>query len=283
MSAAAGGIEEYELSAYLDRQLPSDRAVAVAAWLAAHPQAQARLNQYAEQQHMLRQAIAAQSAGPIPAGLRVARLAAVRHRRRSQRLTAAAAAVLLLVLGGAGGWTARNAGFSLGSVAHSGGPAAAQVRALAADAIDAHRVFSVEIRHPVEVDAEHEAHLVQWLSKRLGHPLVVPNLSKLGFQLMGGRLLPSENGPAAQLMYDNGKGSRLTAYVQPVGFTGGTEFQYRRSGGVGTFYWSEEGFGYAIAGDADRDLLLKAAEIVYRQINEQGGKAKLPPPPGKAS
>jgi anti-sigma factor RsiW len=36
------------------------------------------------------------------------------------------------------------------------------------DAIAAHRTFSVETRHPVEVGAYEEAHLVQWLSKRLG-------------------------------------------------------------------------------------------------------------------
>jgi anti-sigma factor RsiW len=44
------------------------------------------------------------------------------------------------------------------------------------DAIAAHRTFSVETRHPVEVGANEEAHLVQWLSKGLGHRLIVPDL-----------------------------------------------------------------------------------------------------------
>lgn len=249
----------------------------MAAYLAAHPEAQARLQQYAQQQRLLREAIDARVAEPLPARLRVVRLAAARRRRRSRRLTAIAAAGLLLIVGGVGGWTARDAESRLASSESS------EVRTFTSDAIDAYRVFSVEVRHPVEVDAGHETHLVQWLSKRLGRPLVVPDLGKLGFQLMGGRLLPSEDGPAAQLMYDNGKGSRLTVYYQPVGFAGGTEFRYRQSDGIGTFYWSEEGFGYAIAGKADRDLLLKAAEIVYQQITAAGGKARIPPLPGKAS
>ncbi len=282
MSAFADAVEEDELNAHLDRQLPPDRAATVAAYLARHPETEARLREYAQQQQILRAAIAAQSAGPIPAGLRVARLAAARRRRRSWRLAAAAAAVALIALGGAGGWTARDAETRLASLTQGGAPGAA-ARAFTSDAIAAHRVFAVEVRHPVEVDAGHEAHLVQWLSKRLGHSLVVPDLSGLGFQLMGGRLLPSENGPAAQLMYEGAKGSRLTAYFQPVGFAGGAEFRYRRNGGIGTFYWSEEGFGYAIAGTADRNLLLKAAETVYQQIGAQSGKPKLPPLPGKPS
>jgi anti-sigma factor RsiW len=278
MNAVSGAVEEPELNAHLDGQLPSGRAAAVAAYLAAHPEAQARLQQYAQQQQVLRDAIAAQSAEPPPARLRVMRLAAAGRRRQLRRLAAAAAAVLLLFVGGVGGWTARRAESRLAL------PEASGMRAFTSDAIDAYRVFSVEVRHPVEVDAGHETHLVQWLSKRLGRPLVVPDFAKLGFQLMGGRLLPSDNGAAAQLMYDDKKGSRLTVYYQPVGFAGaGTEFRYRQSGGIGTFYWSEEGFGYAIAGKADRDLLLKAAEIVYRQITATGGKARMPPPPGKAS
>jgi anti-sigma factor RsiW len=277
MSAVPGAVEEPELNAHLDGQLPPGRAAAVAAYLTAHPETQARLQQYAKQQQLLRDAIAAQSTASIPARLRVARLAAARRNHRLRRLTAAAAALLLLIVGGVGGWTARTAESRLASSESAG------VRSFTSDAIDAYRVFSVEVRHPVEVDADHETHLVQWLSKRLGRPLVVPDLAKLGFQLMGGRLLPSDDGPAAQLMYDDGKGSRLTVYYQPVGFAGGrTEFRYRQSGGVGAFYWSEEGFGYAIAGKADRDLLLKAAEIVYQQITAQGGKPATPPP-GKPS
>ena len=279
MSAASDAVDEQELSAYLDGQLPPDRVAAVEGYLAAHPEVQARLRQYAQQQQELRAAWVAQSGGPVPSRLRVARLEAALRGRLYQLLTAAAAAVLLFAAGGIGGWIARDAGGRLALLMPGGGSAA---HTFTSDAIEAYRVFSVEVRHPVEVDAEHEAHLVQWLSKRLGRPLVVPDLTKLGYQLMGGRLLPSESGPAAQLMYEDGKGSRLTAYYEPVGFGGATEFRYRESDGIGTFYWSEEGFGYAIAGKADRDRLLKAAEIVYQQISASGGD-KNPKLPGKAS
>jgi anti-sigma factor RsiW len=109
----------------------------------------------------------------------------------------------------------------------------------------------------------------------------VPDLAAVGFRLMGGRLLPAEDGPAAQLMYENGKGDRLTLYFR-VGIGGQTAFGYHEDRGIGAFYWTDEGFGYAIAGKADSDLLLRAAEIVYRQTSPGDAGAKLPTAPGKA-
>jgi anti-sigma factor RsiW len=153
---------------------------------------------------------------------------------------------------------------------------------ITADAIAAHRTFSLEVRHPVEVDAGQEAHLVQWLSKRLGRSLVVPDLAAAGFQLMGGRLLPAEDGPAAQFMYQNSNGERLTLYLR-AGVGGETAFRFHEEGGIGAFYWSDEGFGYAIAAKAGRDLLQRIAELVYHQTSPDGAGAKIPPEPGKPS
>jgi anti-sigma factor RsiW len=278
MSAVPGPIEEQELHARLDGHLPPERAAEVDAHLAAHPEARARLQQYAEQQQELRAAFAAQTGGPIPARLRIARLLAEQRRRLYRRFTQAAAAAALIVVGGVGGWAARDAATAF--LPTTDGPPSA-ARTITADAIAAYRVFSVEVRHPVEVDAGQQAHLVQWLSKRLGRPLLVPDLSAAGFRLMGGRLLPAEDGQAADFMYENSK-ERLTLYLR-AGIGGETAFRYSEKNGIGAFYWSDEGFGYAIAARADRDLLLRVAEIVYQQTSTNGGKAKIPPKPGKPS
>ena len=120
---------------------------------------------------------------------------------------------------------------------------------------------------------------MQWLSKRLGRQLVTPDLSGAGFRLMGGRLLPAEDGPAAQFMYENGTGERLTLYFRN-GIGDETAFRYHEEGGIGAFYWSDEGFGYAIAARADRRTLLRIAEIVHQQTSPDGTKAKIPPAPG---
>ena len=68
-----------------------------------------------------------------------------------------------------------------------------------------------------------------WLSKRLGTPSSVPHLSETGYELVGGRLLPGNSGPAAQFMYQDARGQRLTLYVRTDG--GGsreTAFRYAR-------------------------------------------------------
>jgi anti-sigma factor RsiW len=238
---------------------------------------QARFSEYAEQRQALRTVLAAQGDGSIPPRLRVSNLLAQQRRRHLRRLAEIAAAVCLVVLGGIGGWAARDLVGPLITL-----PLGAAARVITADAIAAHRTYSVEVRHPVEVDAGQEAHLVQWLSKRLGRPLVVPDLAPAGFRLMGGRLLPAEDGPAAQFMYENGKGERLTLYLR-VGIGGETAFRYHEEGGIGAFYWADEGFGYAIAAKADRELLLRIAELVYEQTSPGGAKAKDPPDPGKPS
>jgi anti-sigma factor RsiW len=270
-------VDEDELHARIDGRLSPDRAAAVNAHLAAHPEARARFSQYAEQRRALREAFAAESAGPIPNRLRIARIREERRHRRYRQLAQIAAAVSLLMLGGVAGWAVRDVTAPLISTG-----AGTVARMITADAIAAHRVYSVEVRHPVEVNADQETHLVQWLSKRLGRELTVPDLSPGGFRLMGGRLLPAEDGPAAQFMYENGSGERLTLYLR-VGVGGETAFRYHEEGGIGAFYWSDEGFGYAIAAKADRELLLRIAELVYKQTSPDGARAKIPPPPGKSS
>jgi len=270
-------VEEDDLHARIDGQLPRERTEDVDAYLAAHPEEEARFSQYAQQRQALRAAFAAQASGPIPSRLRVAHLLAQQRRRRRRQLGQIAAAVCLIVLGGIGGWAVRDL---TGPLSSSSPGAVASV--ITADAIAAHRTFSVEVRHPVEVDAGQEAHLVQWLSKRLGRPLIVPDLAAAGFRLMGGRLLPAEDGPAAQFMYENGNSERLTLYLR-TGIGGETAFRYHEEGGIGAFYWSDKGFGYAIAAKADRNSLLRIAEIVYQQTSPDGAKAKIPPAPGKPS
>jgi anti-sigma factor RsiW len=273
-----GPVEEDDLQARIDGRLPPERAEIVDTYLAAHPEERERWSQYAEQREALRAAFGAQPGGPIPTRLQVSHLLARRRRRRHRQLARIAAAVALLILGGVGGWTARDVLPSLTLSA-----SAILASAVFDDAIAAHRTFSVETRHPVEVGANEEAHLVQWLSKRLGHRLIAPDLAGLGFRLMGGRLLPADSGPAALFMYEDGKGTRLTCYYLSVDVGEETEFKYREEKGTSAFYWVDDGLAYAVAANTDRDLLLKVAEIIYRQTSPDGARAKIPPAPGKAS
>jgi anti-sigma factor RsiW len=88
-----------------------------------------------------------------------------------------------------------------------------KVSAFARQAAIAHVVYSPDVRRPVEIGAEQEEQLVAWLSKRIGSPIRPPKLGKVGYELIGGRLLPGQSGPVAQFMYHDATGQRLTLYV----------------------------------------------------------------------
>lgn len=151
------------------------------------------------------------------------------------------------------------------------------------DAAIAHAVYQVERRHPVEVAASEQDHLLQWLSKRLGQPLRAPDLQADGFRLMGGRLLPAGEAAApgaaaslarAQLMYENAQGQRLTLYIavdgRPAARHGGTAFQRseQRQGELLTrsIYWMDGPLAYALSASVDAAQLERLSERVYRDL-----------------
>lgn len=145
-------------------------------------------------------------------------------------------------------------------------------------AVFAHAVYLPEKRHPVEVAASEQEHLVQWLSKRVGKPLKIPNLSTQGFELVGGRLLPGDIGARAQFMFQNAEGQRITLYLGVVDRqpdkahtpdapdTRETRFQFESDGAIPSFYWFDQGFGYALAGQVGREKLMNLATLVYQQL-----------------
>jgi anti-sigma factor RsiW len=145
--------------------------------------------------------------------------------------------------------------------------ASAMITPLPIRAARAHLVYSPEVRHPVEVEAREQDHLVKWLSKRLDMKLRVPLLTSEGFELLGGRLLPGNDGPVAQFMYQDSTGKRLTLYVtRPHKGDEVTAFRFAQEGPVSVFYWIDRDSGYALSGELDRPQLARVASSVYRQL-----------------
>jgi anti-sigma factor RsiW len=255
MTAWNAPIGEDDLQAYVDGRLDPTRAAIVASWLEEHPDAAGRIAAERAEREELRARLQPKANEPVPTRLRIANIRAAGRRQLARAGLRIAAALILVLAGAAGGWELR------GLTARQTG----EIALLTADALAAHRTFVVEVRHPVEVEAAQEAHLVQWLSRRLGRELVAPDLAGLGYRLIGGRLLPAESGPAAQLMYESTGGQRLTLYLRTEKGEDRTAFRYADSGGVAAFYWIDNGFGYAVSATADRQALLRVAERVYEQ------------------
>jgi anti-sigma factor RsiW len=258
MTASDRPIGEDDLQAFVDERLDDARRKEVEAFLAAHSEVAAKVRAYAGQREQLRARLSFVAVESIPARLRVATITAERQRRLGQRLKIAAAAFGFFLIGGSAGWFAND----LAGPRENPGGGSPLVR----QAVSAHRTFVVEIVHPTEVKADEEQHLVHWLSKRLGRKLKAPDLTAFGFKLMGGRLLPASETVAAQFMYETAEGRRLTLYIRG-GEKGETAFRLVQQDGVGGFFWIDEGFGYAVLGDAERSALLNAAQTIYRQLD----------------
>ncbi|MDX1374010.1 MAG: anti-sigma factor [Burkholderiales bacterium] len=249
-------ISEADLQAYVDGRLAEPRRAEVEAELAASPELVAHVEACRAQSEALRGAFQPVLEEPIPVRLLDA------TRPPARRGVAIAAGVLCALLGGAAGW-AINEMFDR-DVQLSRAQAPLPLRAAVA-----HAVYSPEVRHPVEVGADQEAHLVAWLSKRLGAPVRAPKLDSEGYRLMGGRLLPGESGPVAHFMYQCEKGTRVTLYVRTEAPDHEeTAFRYADQGNVRVFYWIDRTFGYALSSaDIDRERLLRVANAAYRQLN----------------
>lgn len=247
------------LHAFVDGQLPPEQVDAVLQRLREKPEDAVRVAEWQAQRLALRQWHRSIDAGPVPEAL----LRPLRTRQSSLPWwRQALAAAVLLGVGATGGW--------LWSAATAPDPSSQMAqRGFVRDAVLAHAVFAPEARHPVEVTAADEAHLVAWLSRRLGSALKAPALHEQGFRLLGGRLLPGDASPRAQFMYEDARGRRVTLYVTV--FSDGdrpaeTSFRSLRDGPVEAFYWVEGTFGYALAGELPAAEMMALARDVYRQV-----------------
>jgi anti-sigma factor RsiW len=259
MSKAEPKITEADLVAYADERLDVSRLGDMETWLAEHPEDLSKIEAWREQTAMLRAVFDPIAAEPVPAALTVALTPRAPPRRTW--FGPALAAAIALAIGLGGGWYLGERGWPLG------GPESDRGEVIAKAGYRAHRLFAAEIRHPVEVRADEEDHLVSWLSKRLDAPLKAPDLTAEGLKLLGGRLLPVDGKPAAQLMYESAGGDRYTLFVTRSEDARPIALHFEEWGDIGCFYWIEGEFGYALNGPKDRARLMAIATSVYDQLS----------------
>lgn len=266
-------VSEADLHAYADGHLQGPRRAEVEAFLAADSDAARKVEAWRKQAAALHAALDGVLNEAVPMAALPRQLHDHRGRAVAWRPTwplALAASLSALMIGGAGGWFAHER-FDLDAFA------APPMERFAREALASHVVFAPEVRHAVEVPATDEAHLIAWLSKRLGAPLQVPDLRAQGFRLIGGRLGASEGGPMAILMYESDDGTRLSLQLRRMAQgTPDTAFRLERmpssnparsATGRSTmaFYWVDRDMGFALAGPLERERLLALAQTVYQQ------------------
>jgi anti-sigma factor RsiW len=175
--------------------------------------------------------------------------------------------------------TAALIGAAAGWLAHGvSAPEPSAFDAFTSEALTAHKLYIAEVRHPIEVKAA-EAHLMPWLSRRVGTTLRMPNLESFSLKLLGGRLLPGPVGPAALFMYEGPSGERYTMYCSRSQ-TPRTSLRYNASGEAAAVHWVEGDTGYVMSGPADRDRLIEIAKTAYEQMEKptQATENRIPSP-----
>jgi anti-sigma factor RsiW len=248
-----------DLHAYVDSQLPAAEQQRIEALLGRNPEAEARVSDYRALGIALSDLYDPIVSEPVPRRLRTParRLRWWNLRGKRPSLQALAAGVLLVLGGGWGGWHLHQEPASL---------IAAGTHVLH-EAAAAYAVYTPEVLHPVEVAAEQEQHLVAWLTKRLAAPVTAPSLTGVGFSLLGGRLLSTDDGPGALLIYENAEGRRIVLYICRNDLDGrSTSFRFGQNEGISVFYWFDGPFSIAVAAELERPELQVIAEQVYREF-----------------
>jgi len=255
-------VSEDELNAYVDGELPADRRADVETWLAAHPDDAAKVAAWRQQAELIRARYGAVADEVLPRRFEIERLT---RRRYGAAAAVAAAVVAAFLCGGALGWTAHGVEATRPT----------ELTRFTADALDAYRLYVVEVRHPVEVPGDQRPHLDAWLSKRVGSPLRAPELDKVGLKLVGGRLLPGPTGATAFFMYETPTGERFTLYCGRTSDRD-TALRYTTGEQNAAYYWVDGDLAYVLSGPAERDKLRAIAQAAYDQIDrrmpaQQGG------------
>jgi anti-sigma factor RsiW len=269
MSEPQMPIGEEDLHAYVDGTLSGERRAEVERALEQNPELATRVSDYFSLNSMFHERYDRVLSEPVPKRLqtpapRRSPMAANWPRYAAQFGGIAAALVL-----GVGIGMHRSDLIAPIALDHTG------VRAVSADSAEgfarqaalAHVVYMPAVDRPSDMSAEHEQDFVQWLADRLGTQVHPPMLSKSGFMLSGGRLLPGADGPTAQFMYRGPNGERVTLCISHRRENANTTaFKLYQSGPVNVFYWIDGDFGYAVSGGIDRKELLQLAHDVYAQL-----------------
>lgn len=116
------------------------------------------------------------------------------------------------------------------------------------DAIAAYRVFAGNPALRADALAT-ETDLQQWVAANFSNAQRLPDLTAKGFHPVSARMLVTEEGPAAVVIYKNDAGQQTGFYIRPPGPGNKLLAEgQRQEGPLLTRYWSDRGYNYALVG-----------------------------------
>lgn len=265
---ARNDVSDVELHAFADRQLSVDEENKVIDFLERHPDRLQLLRGHMDDKRRISEATELDDEPTDVAIDTLAdclgdRLARHEKREKARRWSARTVACVALI---AVGWTAHTAYIDgpatrNGALTMASGEATAVPRFLA-DAAGAHSLFAPDQVHPVEYTADSEPAMREWFSSLFNTDIAVPHLEGIGFDLMGGRMLATAEGPLAQLLYENGRGDRVSLFFTKQQMDGSSEMKLVKVGKTFASYWQDDEFSYAVVEEAPgADIGVVATQI----------------------
>ncbi|MCY1371875.1 hypothetical protein D9M69_590440 [compost metagenome] len=120
------------------------------------------------------------------------------------------------------------------------------------DALQAYRLIAQQGLLPADFKVGDDGDMQGWLDRYFTQANRLPDLSDAGFKPVSGRLLSTEQGPAAMVVYENQSGQKISFYVRPPGPKNFLLPRGSRSDGeLQAEYWSGSGYNYAMVSPAD--------------------------------
>ena len=241
---------ERDLHAYVDHQLSDDERRQVETFLASNPEVAARVRAWQQDAQQLRAALSGALQQPANPDLDPALLRQRRTRQSRRHLASAAVLLIAVSVGGFSGWQARE-------MTLVGAPLPMT------DALQAYRLIAQQGLLPADYKAGDEGDMQGWLDRYFTQANRLPDLSGAGFKPASGRLLSTEQGPAAMVVYENQGGQKISFYVRPPGPKNYLLPRGSRSdGGLQAEYWSGSGYNYAMVSPVDTPAAQRLRQTV---------------------
>lgn len=230
---------ERDLHAYVDHQLSDDERRQVETFLASNPEVAARVRAWQQDAQQLRAALSGALQRPANPDLDPALLRQRRTRQSRRHLASAAVLLIAVSVGGFSGWQARE-------MTLVGAPLPMT------DALQAYRLIAQQGILPADYKAGDDGDMQGWLDRYFTQAHRLPDLSAAGFKPASGRLLSTEQGPAAMVVYEDRGGHKISFYVRPPGPKNFLLPRGSRSDGeLQAEYWSGGGYNYAMVSPSD--------------------------------
>ncbi|UFH50854.1 anti-sigma factor family protein [Pseudomonas sp. KNUC1026] len=228
---------EQSLHAWVDGRLNEADRQALDAWLAQHPEVARRVQAWRNDAQHLRAALGGALAQPANPALDPAALRQRLRQHRHRHLARAASLVLALGVGALAGWNGR----------------AMQTPAFVpmGDALEAYRLFAQQGMMPADMTAKDPQTLQHWLDQHFARAQRLPDLDTAGLRPVAARLLSTDQGAAAMVLYEGAHGEKVSFYIRPPGPRHNMLGRgSRQDGELQADYWSGAGFNYAVVSRA---------------------------------